>query len=141
MEIERLIGAGEIAPALAELLSAQLISYPDPEMGGRLLGAVARHPLALSADNYPVYAGLVCLAGVDQDAAGLKQLTTTLGKISGRPFGLQMGAAEIFLDRTPHRPISPALVALQPLSLEIMFAVLAHYPPAPANQPKSQSAR
>jgi len=142
-EIDRLIGSGSVPPPLAELLAAQLIAYPDRSAGNAVLGAIERHPLPLTADNYGIYAALTCLAGVDQDAVRLKQLTATLGKISGRPFGRQSTVTELFLDRSASRPISPALVALQPLSLEVMFAMLADYPRlprVPANQPQPQRA-
>jgi len=143
LEIERLIGTDSVPPPLAELLAAQLITYPDRSAGDLVLSAVERHPLALTSDNYGIYAALTCLAGVDQDAARLKQLTAALGKISGRPFGRQVAVTELFLDRTVNRSVSPALVALQPLSLEIMFAMLTDYPRfprAPANQPQPQRA-
>jgi hypothetical protein len=143
-EISRLLGAADLTPALAEMLAAQLIAHPDPVAGRLLLAAVQRRPLPLVAANYRVYAALLCVAGVDQDAAQLRALTAILGKISGRPFGRPYGVGELFLDRSGARPVSAALIALQPLSLEIMFAMLADFPRFPraaAPQPQSERAR
>jgi hypothetical protein len=127
MEIERLVGSGGMTPPVAELLAAQLIRYPDPIAAAGVFAAARRHPFALTSENYRAYASLLCLAGVDQDKAMLSVLSKALARISGRPFGRQYGVVDRFLDRAPHAPIGPILVALQPLSLEMMFAMLEAY--------------
>jgi hypothetical protein len=84
------------------------------------------------------------LAGVERAAAPLAAVTAQLGKIAERPFGRATQVGEMFLDRAPDQSLSPALVALQPLSLEVMFAVLANYPQWPAvppEEPQDQAAR
>jgi len=126
------------------MLAAQLISYPDRRAAAALFAAVERHPPAPTAANYRSYAALACLAGVEREAAPLAAITAQLGKIAGRPFGRATQVSDVFLDRAPNHSLSPALVALQPLSLEVMFAVLANYPRRPAMppaEPKAQSAR
>jgi hypothetical protein len=143
-EIEGLVGGAEVSPGVVEMLAAQLISYPDRRAAELLFGAVERHPPAPTPANYPSYAALACLAGVERDAARLNALTALLGKIAERPFGRATQVSEVFLDRAPNHSLSPALVALQPLPLEVMFAILADYPhpPAgPAEEPKAHAAR
>ena len=143
-EIQRIVGAQDVSPALAEMLAAHLISYPDRPAAAALFAAVERHPFASAAASYSAYAALVCLAGIDRDIVPLKALTARLGQIAGRPFGRANQVGEIFFDRTRGRSLAPALVALQPLSLEVMFAVLGgdpHPAAAPAEKPKAQAAR
>jgi hypothetical protein len=143
-EMERLVAGPEVLPGVVEMLAAQLIGYPDRRAAAVLFAAVERHPPALTAANYRSYAALACLAGVERDEARLNALTALLGQIAGRSFGRATQVSEVFLDRAPDHSLSPALVALQPLPLEVMFALLADYPhppAAPAEEPKAQAAR
>ncbi len=130
-EVEGLLVAPPTA-ATVELLSAHLIRRPDPTLLEVLCARLDPSPLPAVEANYPAYLAIFCAAGVNKNEARLRWASDRLKEIihtSSRR--LDAVGAWMLADRQPGG-IENQLPSLQPLSLEISYALLSHYSPAPA---------
>ncbi len=110
-----------------ELLCTHLIRYPDAVLAHYLFAATA-------PDNTPAPLGyetrlsLFCVAGVLSDATQLEACSENLRALSGGGFKTLDGVQRFFLKNTNGGQIEAILPILQPLPLEITYALLDHKP-------------
>ena len=127
-EIENLL-VGPPHAVTVELLSAHLIRYPDPRLREMLFTRIAKDPLAADSAGYSAYLAFFCACGVGRDAPRLQWTSARIRDILGEPFrGLEPVAAAM-LDTGKIKRIENYLPALQPLPLEVSYALFDHYDP------------
>lgn len=123
---------GPLTPAIAEVLAAHLIRYPSPSLYEDLFAKLERSPPAQTAESYSLYLTLYCLAGAYGDAARLHAAAAELKRIVGSDFAALAAVERFFLRKTPDARIEAYLPVLQPLSLEVTYALLERFAPASA---------
>ncbi|MET0262814.1 MAG: hypothetical protein ABW223_07935 [Rariglobus sp.] len=127
-EVESLLVATP-DPLIVELLSAHLIRYPSAELRERVFARLARSPLPENKANYPAYLSLFCAAGAGGDVPRVRLATSHIKKILGGDFKSLDVLGAILLDRQRSRRIENYLPALQPLSLDVTYALFEQYAP------------
>lgn len=118
-------------PVTIELLSAHLIRHPEAKVRELIFARLDQEPLAVTTANYSAYLALFCAAGVDHDAPRLHWTAARLKEILHGDFHSLDAVGESLLDDKRSRRIENYLPALQPLPLEVSYALFEHYAPAP----------
>lgn len=118
---------------VVEILAAHLIRHPEPELAGLLFARQATGPLEPVAANYSGYTALFCLAGAYGDQARLQEMGLAIKQISGTAFISLAGAEAFFQQPEQSRRIEAILPVLQPLPLDVTYALLERFgrPPRP----------
>lgn len=117
------------APVIAELLSAHLIRYPDAAVRELVFTRFAESPFPADDAGYAAYLALFCAAGAGRDAPRVEWAASRIQALLGNDFrGLGAVGASL-LDGNRTRRIENYLPALQPLSLEVTYALFEHYSP------------
>jgi hypothetical protein len=117
------------APIMAELLSAHLIRYPDEAVRELVFTRVEESPFAADDAGYAAYLALFCAAGAGRDAPRVEWTANRIQTLLGNNFrGLSAVGASL-LDGNRNSRIENYLPALQPLSLEVTYALFEHYSP------------
>ncbi len=129
-EVEALLMAPP-NPATIELLSAHLIRHPDASVRELVFARLDQKPLPATAESYPSYLSLLGATAVGHDAARLHWTVARIKEIVGDHFHGLDALGETLLDDKRRGPIENYLPALQPLSLEVSYALLDHYAPIP----------
>ena len=133
-EIDRLL-ANPPGPVAREILAVHLIQYPDRARLARVFTALASHPLPANDAGYSASMALLAAAGVNQDPARFKEAADTVQQLAGPRFRNRAQIESFFLTPTRNARIETILPALQPLSPELNYALLARY-----ERPDSDSA-
>lgn len=121
-EIRGLLQSGPTA-AVVEFVTANLIRYPDDGLVREYLSTLEQHPLPPAAEHFSAYAGLFCLAALSHDAEHSRHLAETLRHLSGSPLSFLESVERFFHGETEDRRLSTYLSRLQPLPLEVVFAL------------------
>ena len=117
------------APVIAELLSAHLIRYPDASLRALLFTRIEESAFAADDAGYAAYLALFCAAGVGRDIPRVEWTAKRIQSLLGNNFrGLNAVGASL-LDGNRNSRIENYLPALQPLSLEVTYALFEHYAP------------
>ncbi|HEY9247709.1 MAG TPA: hypothetical protein VIO38_01180, partial [Rariglobus sp.] len=118
-------------PVIIELLCAHLIRYPDETVRALVFERLDRTPLpADKGASYPAYLALFCAAGAGRDRNRLQWSSDRIKElIHGEFRGLDV-IGKGLLDGNRSLHIENVLPALQPLSLEVSYALFEHYAPA-----------
>ena len=133
-EIDRLL-ATPPSPAVCEILAVHLIQHPSRDRLARVFAALAKNPLPTTDAGYAAAMALLAAAGVNQEPALFKTAADSVQKISsGRARTLAL-IESFFLHPPRDARIETILPALQPLSAELNYALLARYDRTPAPQP------
>lgn len=120
-----------------EILMAHLIRYPSPELARIVFDGQAAHPLPPTEVNYSGYTALFCTAGIYGDEEQVKTLAAALKQISGSSFASLRAAEAFFRQPEANRRIEAVLPMLQPLPLDVTYALLERFGRSlsPATQP------
>ncbi|HEV8073243.1 MAG TPA: hypothetical protein VGP21_03840, partial [Opitutaceae bacterium] len=141
------------SPALIELLCAHFIRHPDPGLFAELLEKLRREPLPPTISTYEANVALFCAAGVNGDWMDLQTARNTLRQIGLPTFGDLDQAEAFFRGKSDQQRIGNILplfqpppfeiayatandnlsspVMLQPLALDVTYALFEHYPDKP----------
>lgn len=125
-EVE-LVLTGSPTPAAVELLCTQLIRHPDAESLAALFRRLQQNPLPPSADAYQATLALFCAAGVNADWQDLQTARNMLRQMSGASFATLDVAEAYFRGRSAERRLGSVLPMLQPLELDVTYALFEHY--------------
>lgn len=112
-------------PTLAsiELLAAHLIRYPEASLIETLFSQLESTPLAEVPDNYSGFAALFCLAALHADSPRCDHFSGILRRISGASLTFLSGLEAFLRGETSDRRMGTFLPRLQPLSLEVIYAL------------------
>lgn len=127
---------GPLTPAVADLLGAHLIRRPGPGLCDDLFSKLERSPPPGTVESYPLYLTLFCVAGSYGDADRMQTTGAELQRILGADFAALASVREFFLRHSPDARIEAYLPILQPLSLEVTYALLERFAPA-SNPPRA----
>ncbi|MBT5901879.1 MAG: hypothetical protein HOH58_07200 [Opitutaceae bacterium] len=124
-----------LSPSLAQLdiLTSHLASNPDPELYRR--AKVALHPQSLTTSNQrlPASLAIFCVAGVHGDIEYQNKLAMQIRELTQSKFVvLDAAIAAMALPDLERAAIRNLLPSLQPLSLDITYALLEHFDPVEA---------
>ncbi len=152
-----LVLSAPTSPASVELLCAHFIRRPDPKLLAELFEKLRQEPLPQTTSTYEATVALFCAAGVNGDWPDLQVARSALRQIGLPSFGdldqaeaffrgssdqrrlgsilplFQPPPFEIAYTTTNDRLSSP--VMLQPLALDVTYALFEHYPDKPAAPP------
>lgn len=121
--IETLIARPLNLPTV-EILAAHLIRHPNPAMAALVFEGQAARPLPAIEANYAGYTALFCTAGIYGDTSRLDDYGASLRQISGASFVSLRGAEAFFRQPEANRRIETVLPMLQPLPIEVTYALL-----------------
>lgn len=116
---------------LMELFGAHLIRHPDADVRNAVFARLERDPLPDTPANYPAYLSLFCAAGVARDTPRMHWTAAHIKAILHDDFRSLDVIGEALLDNNRRHRVENVLPALQPLPLEVSYALLEHYAPAP----------
>lgn len=132
-QVDELLGS-RLNPATVKILCAQLIRFPDPVLFSRLWEKVSREALPFNATTAGAWFSLLATAGAIGDSERLRAITTQLKATSEDPFIALNVVEAFFLGKTAERRIT-AFLPILPLPLEVTYALLERYLPAPVAAP------
>ncbi len=127
-EVENLLVATP-DPVIVELLSAHLIRHPDPVVRTLVFDRIEKVSLPDTQASYPAYLSLFCAAGAGRDAPRLQWAAARIRETLHSDFRSLDPIGESLLDGNRNRRIENYLPALQPLPLEVSYALFEHYAP------------
>ena len=117
--------------ALSELLSAHLIVYPNLALYRLIKQSVAPADIADDNERLQSVLAFYFLALAHADKSGSDDIAAYLREITGSTFASLDAAALVATDPARYR-IQNVLPAIQPLSLDMIYALLERY----ENHPK-----
>ncbi|HXA15095.1 MAG TPA: hypothetical protein VNW23_08210, partial [Opitutaceae bacterium] len=125
-EVELVLSAPATTSSV-ELLCTQLVRHPDPELLDALFDQLQRKPLPPTADTYQATLALFCAAGVNADWPALQAARNMLRQLSGSTFATLDLTEAFFRGQSAQRRLGSILPLLQPLSLDVTYALFDHY--------------
>jgi hypothetical protein len=128
--VDSLLIADPTAPVV-DLLCAHLIRHPDAEVAARLFNRLQATPLPAAFPSYPSYLALVCAAATGKSVDQLEWAMSRLQLILKGGFARLDKISHQWLIEPAHPRVEDYLPALQPLSLDVMFALLDQSSTAP----------
>jgi hypothetical protein len=129
-EVEIVLGARTSASPV-DLLCAHLIRHPDPELVAALFEKVRREPLPPAIESFQTTAALFCTAGVNADWPDMRAAYKLLKQLSGSNF-TALDLLESFFRGQTEQQLGNVLPILQPLPLDVTYALFEHYSGKPA---------
>ena len=117
---------GEITAPLIEALCVHLIRNPNTELVKLVFARLREKPFPANEANYSLYTSLLCAAGVSGDQRELRELIATTRQIVGGDYKSLSAVEAFFRDRAGSR-IEPYLPILQPLPIEVTYALLERF--------------
>jgi hypothetical protein len=124
-EVEKVLRAPSSVLAV-EILCTQFIRHPDPELLAALFGKLRREPLPPTTESFSAIAALFCAAGVNADWPHLEIAHHMLKQLSGSNFAA-LDLLDSFFHGQSAQPLGNVLPILQPMSLDVMYALFEHY--------------
>lgn len=109
---------------VVELLCAHLIRHPDAELTQLFLARQKAEPLPMVEANYPGYLAMYCLAGLQANTPELSSIGDGLRQITRTGFVSLRAAEAFFRQPTTTRRIESVLPLLQPMPVEVSYALL-----------------
>ena len=106
-----------------ELLCAHLIAKPDPELYRKVVQGVDPMKITSPAERISALVGLFCLAGTHQDRARQEKYAAILRQETGTTYAA-LDVVSAMLAAPAQVRIERVLPTLQPLSLELTYALL-----------------
>lgn len=125
-DVESLLGQQMNATA-AELLSAYLIRHPDPELFSSVFDAFKKQPPGKDENAYRLWAGWLCAAGANGDFERFHEAGAQMKAISGAEYRVLKQVEAFFRGTTASVRIESYLPAMQPIPLEVTYALLERY--------------
>jgi len=125
-EVESLL-ANPLNPTTAELLIGYLIRHPDAELLALTFDAFKQQPQGKDEGTYRLWAGWLCAAGACGDFERFHQAGAQMKAISGAEFRALKQVEGFFRGDNPSTRIEGYLPAMQPIPLEVTYALLERY--------------
>jgi hypothetical protein len=129
-EVETLLGPPP-HPVIVELLSAHLIRHPDATVRDLLFARLERDPLPAAPASYSAYLSLFCAAGAGRDLPRLHTTAARIKEVLRDDFKSLDAVGESLVKHSRNQRIENYLPALQPLPLDVSYALFEHYAPLP----------
>jgi hypothetical protein len=129
-EVETLL-LGPSHPVVIELLSAHLIRHPAPEILDLVFARLERDPLPANVASYSAYLSVFCAAGAGRDEPRLHWTASRIKEILRDNFRSLDTVAGALVAGNQKSHVENYLPALQPLPLEVSYALFEHYDPVP----------
>ena len=121
-------------PAICELLSSHLIAWPDRTLLTDYAAKLDREPLPPGDSRYPQLLAMFTACGVQRDPGLLADAARRVNAATGQDSRALLAAQTLFLDPASPR-METYLPALQPLPLEVMYALYDRCSPPPPFPP------
>jgi len=118
-------------PVVWELLSAHLIRYPDPAIFELVFGTLQSNPPPSAIENYPALLSLFCAAGANKSEARMAWSIGRIRALIGNNLVVLESIGKSLIDHSGNQHIENQLPALQPLPLDVSYALFDHYSPTP----------
>jgi hypothetical protein len=125
--MEALLGPTTPSANTVELLCAHLVRHPNRDLLATLLTALRRSPLPAVAPNYSAYTALLCATGAAGDFESFHEALATARKITGGDFKALSVVETFFRETKKDVRVETYLPALQPLPLDVIYAMLERY--------------
>lgn len=122
-------------PAICELLSSHLIAFPSLELTRAFAEKLTRDPIPAGDAVYPQLLAFFSACGVQRDPTLLSSAANLIESALGRPFRALSAVQRAFLSTLPPARLEYFLPVLQPLPLEVSYALYDHFEPAPPFSP------
>ena len=117
------------SPAMVDLLCAHLIRHPDAAVRALVFERIEQAPLSADTAGYGAYLSLFCAAAAGTDKERMNWTAQKIYALLGNGFrGLDAIGASL-IDGERGRRLENYLPGLQPLSLEVTYALFDHYSP------------
>jgi len=127
-EVENLL-TEKPGAVLLELVSAHLIRYPDARLRGMVFERLERDSSPVNQENYAAYLSLFSAAAAGRDKPRLHWVTARIKTMLKGDFRSIDAVGEALLTPKPRPRIENYLPVLQPLPLEVSYALFDHYSP------------
>jgi hypothetical protein len=124
-EAELVLSAPTNAPSV-ELICAHCIRHPDPELLAALFGKLSREPLPSTIRSFQATAALFCAAGTNADWPHLVTARIMLKQLSRSNFTALDSLESFFRGQSGHQ-LGSVLPILQPMPLDVTYALFEHY--------------
>ncbi len=122
-------------PAICELLSSHLIAHPAPDLLAAYADKLEREPIPAGDAVYPQLLAFFAACGVHRDVELTARAATWVNAAAGRDFRALAAVRDALLNPSPAVRLQNFLPVLQPLPLEVTYALYAHYSPPPRFAP------
>lgn len=119
-------------PALVELLVSHLVTHPDPALLRALADKLARDPLPAGEASYPLFLAWFATCGAVGDAALAKEAAERIETITARDSRAVAYARQALLEARDGFRVETILPLLQPLPLEVIYALYERYAVPPS---------
>lgn len=111
-----------------EIISSHLVAHRDPDLYQRAKIRLDPTRLNPASERLPAMIGLFCLAGVHGDTAYQQQLATQMRELTGSRFAILDIVMTVMANPGESGiQIQTILPALQPMSLDLTYAILERY--------------
>lgn len=111
----------------AELIAAYLIRHADPALFAKAFDAYKQLPIRKDEAAYRTWSGWMCAAGANRDFERFHEATAAMKTISGAEYRTLAQVEKFFRDDSPNLRIENYLPAMQPMPLEVTYALLERY--------------
>lgn len=125
-DVEALIGRPFNAVG-AELLASYLIRHPDEELLRLAFDAFKALPLTQEETTYRTWTSWLCAAGANRDFGRFREAAEQMKKISGADYRALKQVEAFFRGESASARIESYLPAMQPIPIEITYALLERY--------------
>jgi hypothetical protein len=125
-EVARLLGT-QPGAGIVELICAHLVRHPDRGLFMMLVDRLRAAPLSLTENHYSAYISLLCAAGAVGDLSELREATLKVKQLAGTRFEALDLVEAFFRSPGANARIEACLPALQPLPIEMTYALIERY--------------
>lgn len=122
-------------PAICELLSSHLIAFPEKDLLRAYGEKLTREPIPAGDAVYPQLLSFFSACAVQRDPDLLDTATRLVEAAIGRPFRSLTAIREALISPRPLPPLEHFLPILQPLPLEVTYALYDRLAPPPPFAP------
>jgi len=114
-----------------ELVTAHLMRYPSPPLTADSFKQLDSSPLPERPENYSGFLALFCIAASSGDTERCRQFKDILRRLSGAPLSALESVEAFFRGETEDRRLGTYLPRIQPLALEVVWALHEQFPAPP----------
>ena len=125
-DVESLV-SNQVNSTTGELLAAYLIRHPDPELLAQAFDGFNQQFVAKDESAYRIWAAWLCAAGANGDFERFRQASAHMKAISGAEYRTLKQVEAFFRGGSPSVRVESYLPAMQPIPLEVTYALLERY--------------
>lgn len=114
-----------------ELVTAHLMRYPSAPLIADVFKQLETSPLPERPENYSGFLALFCVAASSGDIERCRQFKDILRRLSGAPLSALESVEGFFRGETEDRRLGTYLPRIQPLALEVLWALHEQFPTPP----------